>query len=594
MKYLLYFFLIISSLVSMGQDLVILHTNDMHSHLNGFSPEAEYTPLVKDDDPTFGGFSRIAGYIKTEKAIYNDRLMVLDAGDFLMGTLFQTLELGEGFELNLMKEMGYDFVAIGNHEFDFGPDSLAMIIQKSKKNGPIPQLLFANYKRAKVDDRQLRNLFNDGTILPYSVVEKNGYRIGLFGLLGIDAEESILTKYGVEVLKPKKIAQQTALYLKKKEKVDLVIALSHSGVQKNKKEEWDGEDVAIGEAAPDVDIIISGHTHSVLNEAVKAGNAIVVQTGSLGVNVGRLEVSFGPDRKPIVQYKLVPMNDDIVADGHIQSLIDAKEPEIEKNILKPIGVGFNDIVAETSFDLVMDELNPNASNLGPFLADAIYQRVNSENGPGTDVVFVASGVIRTNISKGNEGKQNINDAFNLMSLGMGNDNVPGYALSKIYVTGNELKKVMELILAVYNIKTTYYLFFAGMQVDYNPHKGLFKKVTELRIGNDVDGYQKIATDKRSDQLIGITANSYMIGFISRLKKMSFGIVNVVPKRADGSPIEHNDFIIDIDPQKEGVQEAKEWISIYQYLKQFDDLNGNGIPDIPEIYKSKVNALTVVQ
>lgn len=105
-----------------AQDLVILHTNDLHSHLNGLSPEAEYTPLEKDNDVTLGGFSRIAGYIEQQKANYKQKLLVLDAGDFLMGTLFQQIELEKGFQLNLMHKMGYDVVAIGNHEFDFGPN----------------------------------------------------------------------------------------------------------------------------------------------------------------------------------------------------------------------------------------------------------------------------------------------------------------------------------------------------------------------------------------------------------------------------------------------------------------------------------------
>ena len=134
-KFVLIVLLILSFQV-FSQDIVIIHTNDLHSHLNGLSPETEYTPLVKDMDPTLGGMARIAGYIDNQKELFGDKLLVVDAGDFLMGTLFQTIELNEGFQLNLMHKMGYEFATLGNHEFDFGPDSLAKIIRNSMANGP--------------------------------------------------------------------------------------------------------------------------------------------------------------------------------------------------------------------------------------------------------------------------------------------------------------------------------------------------------------------------------------------------------------------------------------------------------------------------
>ena len=102
--------------------LTILHTNDFHSHLQGFAPESKYTPGVPDNDPTLGGFSRIAALIAAVKAENPGGHMVLDAGDCLMGTLFHALEPETGFQLPLMKEAGYDVVAVGNHDFDFGPE----------------------------------------------------------------------------------------------------------------------------------------------------------------------------------------------------------------------------------------------------------------------------------------------------------------------------------------------------------------------------------------------------------------------------------------------------------------------------------------
>ncbi|MBN2805660.1 MAG: bifunctional metallophosphatase/5'-nucleotidase [Prolixibacteraceae bacterium] len=595
MKKLLFILLVSLGMIIRAQDLVILHTNDMHSHLNGFSPEAEYTPLIKDNDPTRGGFARIAGYIAAEKEKTGDHILVVDGGDFLMGTLFQTLELKEGFQLNLMKKMGYDFVTLGNHEFDYGPDMLAKIINNNLRNGDIPQILSTNYGGSTIaPDQELQLLYENGTILSYAVTEKNGITIGLFGLMGIDADESIASYYGLKFQDQKKVAKTTARYLKQVEKVDLVIALSHSGVSKNKKDEWSGEDIEYAKAAPDIDLIISGHTHSYLPELIQAGNAVIVQTGSSGLNVGRIELHLNKGQKPGIAYQLIPMNDAVTADANVQAMIDEKIPVIETHVLQHIQVKMNEPLFETAFDLVMDEDKPFESNLGPFLADAIHYDLNRPEGPKVDMALVATGVIRNNVVKGNKGFQNISDIFNVMPLGLGKEDLPGSPLGKIYITGNELKKVLELILAVSPSKKNYYLYYSGTQIEYNPEKGLFKKISAIKIGDLQNGFNELDISKRSTQLLSIAANEYMISFIGQLKKMSFGIVKVVPKDVDGFPVDASQFVIDLDVEKEGVQEAKEWLSIYNYVKSFEDVNGNQVPDVPEHYRSKKNPLILVK
>lgn len=592
-KFVLIVLLILSFQV-FSQDIVIIHTNDLHSHLNGLSPETEYTPLVKDNDPTLGGMARIAGYIDTQKELFGEKLFVVDAGDFLMGTLFQTIELSKGFQLNLMHKMGYEFVTLGNHEFDFGPNSLAKIIRNSMANGPIPQLIFSNYKTSKIaSDTDFIKLFEDNTILPYTITEKNGYRIGIFSLLGIDADESISSNQGIEFENQKKVARKTARFLKRKEKVDLVMVLSHSGVAINKKGKWQGEDVEIAKSVSDIDLIISGHSHTTLPEAITAGNALIVQTGYMGFNVGKIEISFDSYGKPVFQYQLIEMNDNITANAEIQNLIDSKIPQIEDEILTDYGLRYQTIVAETSFNLELDELAPLESNLGPFVANAIHYQLNKNYQIGIDVVLVASGIIRYNIFKGNTGMQNINDVFNVMPLGLGEDNIPGFPLGKIYIKGSELKKLMELILTVYNVKPTHFLHFSGMEIECDMNKGIFNKISRIRVGDDLNGYKTIDTSKKSTQLVSIASNTYLLSFIGQLKKMSFGLVNIIPKNAEGIPIENNNFLIDLDPNTEGIQEAKEWLAIYDYMKSFKDTNGNGIPDIPRIYEQKRNALIML-
>jgi 5'-nucleotidase len=593
MKHLPFVLLLFLTPIVHAQDIVILHTNDIHSHVNGLAPESEYTPLENDRDPTLGGFSRIAGYINSQKEKYGDKLLVVDAGDFLMGTLFQTLETNGGFQLNLMKQMGYEFMAIGNHEFDFGANMLAKIITGSKAKGEIPRLLCSNYLPSKKkNDDELLQLFEEKTILPYAVTEKNGLKIGLIALIGERAEGSIPGDFGVRVGNIKRSARKTARMLKRDENVDLVIALSHSGVEKNKHGEWDGEDVDLAKAVPDIDLVISGHTHTYLPEPIITKNAPVVQTGCHGSYVGKVEIFMKGEAKPQTDYSLVKMDDNIRADKTIQQKIDEKAKVIEDNLLKPIGTTYNRPVFETSYKIVYNTNEPEVSHIGPLVSDAVYYYLNELHNQDIDFSIVANGVVRHSIVPGKKGEQNINDIFNIMPLGLTESEMPGSPLGKIYITGNELKKVMELILTVYPSMYDYYLFFSGMQVIYNPDKWIFRKISEIIIGDESSGYQKVNFSRKDTTLYCLAANKYILGFIGEIKKMSFGIVNITPKDAAGEVIENNDFLIDIDPYADGIQEAKEWLALYYYMKSFNDTNGNGIPDMPDTYKHKVNPVYV--
>ncbi|HNW58003.1 MAG TPA: metallophosphoesterase, partial [Bacteroidales bacterium] len=165
--FFLFFIIVLLPLVGQTEKkIVLLHTNDLHSRLTGYAPESAYSPLSVNDDKTKGGFARIATILKTEKDNNRGNTLVINAGDFLMGTLFAGLEEKNGFQLRLMKAMGYDIVGLGNHEFDFGPDKLASIINASVKNGEIPSLLIGNTEFDEKDrrDDNLEKLFSDGVI----------------------------------------------------------------------------------------------------------------------------------------------------------------------------------------------------------------------------------------------------------------------------------------------------------------------------------------------------------------------------------------------------------------------------------------------
>jgi len=231
-----------------GRRLIILHTNDFHSHLQGYAPESAYTPLVIDGDPTVGGFSRIAGLISETKAENPNSTLVLDAGDCMMGSLFQALEPETGFQLHIMKQAGYDVVALGNHDFDFGLEKYEAIVRNAVKEGEIPILLGGNTVTdpESLKDNGFEALINEGLIKKYTITEKNGLKIGIFSLLGKDADES--APYAPPVTFDKIIPAAKKLVKElKNQGCDVIICLSHSGVTKDKKGNWTGEDVKLAQ-----------------------------------------------------------------------------------------------------------------------------------------------------------------------------------------------------------------------------------------------------------------------------------------------------------------------------------------------------------
>ena len=569
--------------------LIILHTNDLHSNLTGFSPELEYSPCILHDDQTTGGFSRIAGIIAAEKEKNSERLLVLDAGDFLMGTFFHVIELETGFQLPLMKKMGYDVLALGNHEFDFGPDAFADIVSSSLKNGEIPLLTLSNLKFSKKQqgDKKFKDLYDQGIIKEYHILERNGLKIGIFGLIGIDADEVAPGKTPLEFPNYIKSARKTVKTLRKKENVDIVICLSHSGLELDEEGNWKGEDIKLAQKLKGIDVIISGHSHSKTKDLIKIGETIIVQGGSQGKYVGRLEINISDFGVSESKYSLIPVDDNIMGDCHIHKEIADQIRLIDKNLLRPMGLGYYLPVVATDYELVAGRYSDlNESNLGPFLADALYYYVNNHSSAKTDFTIIAAGVIRDDIKVGNHGVQIASDIFRVTSLGEGDDNIPGYPLARVFLTGKELKSLFEVLLIAPKISESNHCYFSGVKIFYDKDKGFLKKITKIEInGIEVD------TRKKNKQLYAVVANSYMLEFVGMIKKMTFGILSVVPKHLNGEKVKNiKDVWIDFDENKEGIQEGKEWMAVLQYIKTFEDRTGNGVPDFPEKYREAIKRM----
>ena len=270
---------LVQPLDAAGKTITVVHTNDLHSHLLGFSPNIDYTPLETGDDATVGGWARVASVIAEVKHNRTNPVLVLDAGDFLMGSLFHMLSREEAFELRLMGVMGYDVVTLGNHEFDLRPAGLARILSTAERFGRIPSIVLSNavFSRESAADDDLERIFARGVVRPYRIIEKDGIRIGLFGLMGKDAAEVAPFASPVTFEDPTAAARKMVEKLRGQERADIVICLSHSGLADDPGR---SEDEILAGKVPGIDIIISGHTHT-KTDLRRVHDTLIVQALSL-------------------------------------------------------------------------------------------------------------------------------------------------------------------------------------------------------------------------------------------------------------------------------------------------------------------------
>ena len=256
-----------------GRQLLILHTNDIHSCVLPLNPNLADTMLAGR-----GGFLRRAAMIDQMRKEDKD-LLLLDSGDFSQGSPYYTMFKGD-VETELMNIMGYDAATIGNHEFDFGLENMARIFRKAK----FP-IVCANY--------DFTGTVVEGLVKPYVIIKRKGVRIGIFGLSPkLDGLVMASTCAGVRYSDPIKTANAVADKLKNEEKCDVVICLSHLGW-----EEAGLNDMEMMAKTRNIDLVLGGHSHSyfkTLNHVRNLDGKDVPndQNGKHGIFVGKITLSL--------------------------------------------------------------------------------------------------------------------------------------------------------------------------------------------------------------------------------------------------------------------------------------------------------------
>ena len=571
----------------------ILFTHDLHSH---------FLPQLTAEGGESGGYARLKTVIDGERAMNPDALLV-DGGDFSIGSLIQTLYTTQAAELRTMGAMCYDAVTIGNHEFDHKGTGFAEMLNSAKaaqqaavelllvdarpledmdayreRFGPVtpvlPTLLEANY--APADDNPdrafIRSAMEDYGVTDCMTLERGGVTYGLFGLMGVDSDECAPTS-GFTRTDAAKAAKRCVETLKG-EGAEIIVCLSHSGTGDSLAS---SEDEELAKAVDGIDVIVSGHTHSTLAEPLVVNDTYIVSSGPYCQNLGSLTFSWDDGgEKRLLDYRLIPIDETVAEDPEIAGLVEQWKDMVGETYLARYGLTYDEVLTHTDCDLTTPASAVQENNgLGTLVSDAFLWADRTLNAAYADsphtVSVTADGVLRANLPAGD---LTVAMAFDVLSMGVGEDGTSGFPLVAVYLTGKELKAAMEVDASVTPIMPAAQLYMSGAKYAFNTKRMFFNRVYDAALTDvtfDESGTGN-AYEIDDNALYRVVTGMYSAQMLGTVKSKSMGLLSLEPKQANGTPV--TDFADCILYDANG-NELKEWYALAAYLEQFGE---DGLPD----------------
>jgi 2',3'-cyclic-nucleotide 2'-phosphodiesterase (5'-nucleotidase family) len=434
---------------SQSKEVTILYTNDI---------ESVYEPVEafwNKDIELIGGISYMATLVKEVQK--KEKLSFLfDAGDIYTGALAQASEGRLAFDI--YSHIGYDAVNIGNHEFEYGWETLNKVMQRKR-------FPFLN-----------ANIFYEGTDIcfsqPYAIVEKDNFRIGVVGVMGVDAFKNTINKKhreGLTIREPAPIVQEYVNLIK--DEVDLVIVLTHQNrtapMQTDKEADPEvqrgfDEDFELAGKLKGVDLIIGGHSDNGLWEPVKhpETGVYIVQTFGQGKYLGYLKLSVNKDENNLVEGKLIPVESaKLKPDQKIDALIESARHSAH-HLTEVVG----------NIDKLASRKYYRESTIGNLMADILREAAQS------DIAIINSGSIRADI---NPGEVTVEDLINVYPF-IGK-------FHAVEIDGNGVKDLLE-----HSYSLAYgYAQMSGVETRYDSRKPIGNRLIEAKInGKPLDPNKK--------------------------------------------------------------------------------------------------------
>jgi len=426
-----------------GFELTILHTNDVHAHYDPFEPWGE---------PVQGGAARLMTLVDGVRD-EEDAVLLLDAGDQFQGTLFFTVG-GAEIVADVMNELGYDAMVVGNHEFDRGPSVLAEFVETA--GFPI---LSANTDASAAADL-------DGLIPGYAVFTFDGEEVAVVGLTTEHTATASSPGPNVAFLDVIETAQTTVDELRE-EGIDIVIALTHLGYQ---------EDLELARSVDGIDVIVGGHSHTLFSTypetawSPSGAMVLVVTAQDWGRWLGELHVTFTEDGR-ISSYSgaLVLVDGSIDEDPRMLGILDAYRPEIDALMTRVLGS------SEVYLNGAREDARARETNLGDLICDAMLWKTASL---GATIAIQNGGGVRASIPPGD------------VTMGQVLEVLPfGNEITTLTVTGAELLAALENGVSAVEDDAGRFPQVGGIRFTFDPTQASGGRVTAVETWNaDVEGF----------------------------------------------------------------------------------------------------------
>ncbi len=427
--------------------ITIIHTNDTHARLEGTAAEL--------------GFAKIAALIKEAKTA-NPNTLVLDAGDTLHGMPIVNISKGEN-AVKVINAAGYDCMAVGNHDFNYGQGRLLELRDMSE----------VEFLSANVLNEKGEYLFT-----PYVIKEIDGVKIGIFGLTTPETayKTSPANVEGITFADSIEISKKMVEELK--DKTDVIIALAHIGLDESSVV----TSKAIAEAVEGIDIIIDGHSHTLLENGLVVNNTLIAQTGNYDQNLGyvNIEVLDGEVVSKTAQLLTAEAAANTVPDPDLLKVIDEIKAGNQST--------FDKVVAKTDvyLDGVRENVRTKETNLGNLSADAV------KAASGADVAFVNGGGIRVDIQPGDITYGRVAELFPF-----------GNIIQVKRITGEDLLGMLEHSVSGYPAAQGAFLQVSGLTFAFDPAQPVGSRVFDAKVGgNELDKSSEYAVAINDFMAIG--------------------------------------------------------------------------------------------
>lgn len=451
------------SLWANAKDVTIIYTNDLHAHVDSYK-----LPYIADGKRDIGGWANITTMVKQEKA-KNKSTFYFDAGDYFTGPYISSLTKGEAI-IDIMRTMPFDAVSIGNHEFDHGWDNL--LRQLSKANFPV----------------LLGNVFHKDSEIPfwnkpYTILEKDGVKIGVIGLHGVFAFNDTISELSIQgldnnnnnrfdksaaALKNQGIeARDEVKYLQHyldelRDKVDITVALVHEGVPARQSSIGNTDvrraldkDIQTASQVKGLDILIIGHAHVGTPEPIKVGNTLILSTDSGGIDIGKLVLDVNPatNTHEVKSFELKTIYaDEWVPDPTTQKVIDGWNKKLTDIVRQPVGES----------PIMLTRAYGESSQLGNLFTDAMLVAA-----PKAQIALINSGSLRADINAGSITFGDITSTFPFKN-----------ELTEMDLSGKDLRNLMEHGASLTN---GILQMSKGAEMHYIPQKPVGQRIASLTI-----------------------------------------------------------------------------------------------------------------